>query len=656
MIGKNTQLGVNAARGLVIDSVNKAKSGHPGMALDVAPALYLLFRNHLNADPSHPNWLNRDRFVLSAGHCSALLYSILHLAGYDVTLEDLKSFRQLGSRTPGHPEVGMTPGVDATAGPLGQGIAQAVGMALAERHLSALYPDASSLIDHYTYVLLGDGCLEEGISQEAISFAGLHKLEKLVMVYDANLSTLDGPTSNSMNENVKLRFESAHWHVIEVQDGNDLVAIDEAYEEAKAHKGSPTLIIVHSIIGYGTELEGNAKSHGNPLGTELGQKAKRFFNCLEGDFEVPTAAYEDLGGSLKERGAKAYALWEERLSSYKAKNPSAYAELENGLRRDVKQAVASVLSHPFSENDATRNVSGKLLEKVASSILYTFGGSADVAGSVKTAISGDPGFGVETPSAKNINYGIREFAMAAIQNGILLHGGLLTYVGSFLVFSDYMKNAIRMAAIEKLPAIYLFSHDSIAVGEDGPTHQPIEQLAALRSIPNTVTFRPGDAREMAAGYVAALTSKETPTSLILSRQNLPLMETSSVEEALKGAYFLRKAVKPSYQLIASGSEASLALEVAKRLSEKGLELDVISMPSMELFEKMGEEYKKGVLRLPHEKRISIEMLSTFGWGKYALTNIGIDTFGESAPFNDVLSHFGFTIEKMTETIERIVSR
>lgn len=636
---------IASIRGLLIDMINKANSGHPGMALDIAPALYVLFKNHLVSDPKMPNWINRDRFVLSSGHNSALLYATLHVFGYDVKMEEIEKFRQVGSLTPGHPEIGVTAGVDATAGPLGQGIAQAVGMALAERKLRHLYPEGEKLIDHYTYCLCGDGCLEEGISQEAISFAGHQKLNRLILIYDENTSTLDGPTSNSMTEDQLLRFKASEWSVFEVKDGEDIDAIDAAIAEAKK-SDKPSMIMIHTKIGYGSPLEGSHKSHGNPLGEEKGAATKQFFGIDWPAFSVPADVEEYVRIPFANRGKEAYEKYERGVKEYSLKHPEAHRDFNNGLIRSVED-YGLAMPEFGGKPDATRNTSGHVVEAIASKLPFTFGGSADVAGSVKTAIPGDPGFDHEHPEGKNLNFGIREFAMAAIQNGILLHGGLVPYVGCFLVFADYLKPAIRMASIEELPAIYLFSHDSIAVGEDGPTHEPIEQLAMLRSIPGVEVFRPADARETYAAWKEALESKDHPVCLILSRQNLPLLEESNTKGVARGAYkvFAPKG-KAEWQILATGSEVAPAIEIAKRLEEEGKKIEVISMPSLERFEKEEVSYKEEILSLPYERRISMEMLSTFGWHKYAKNVIGIDRFGLSGKAEEVMKTLGWDVDSL----------
>lgn len=648
------QLSISAIRAMCIDVVNKAKSGHPGMALGSAPILYTLFSRHLVANPKDPEWINRDRFVLSAGHASSLLYTMLHVSGYPLTLDDLKSFRQLGSLTPGHPEYKHTKGVDATSGPLGQGIAQAVGMAMAERAVAAQYKDGEKLISHYTYALCGDGCLQEGLSQEAISLAGHHRLNKLILFYDANQVTLDGGLDLSFSENVKERFLASEWDVIEVKDGNDIEAIDEAITKAKHSLDKPTLIIVHTIIGYGSEKQGTCKVHGNPLGEEDGEHAKKVYGYHYPIFTIPQEVYDNFINTFAKRGLEEEESWKKVCDEYAKENPDEFKIFIDAFNGNVKNYIHDVPDFDVDNNDSTRVSSGKALNKYHAEIPFLIGGSADVAGSVMTKIRDGVDFTKATPYGRNINFGIREFAMACAQNGMLLHGGLKTYVGAFLVFADYMKAAVRMAALSHLPGIYLFSHDSIAVGEDGPTHQPIETLVMLRSIPNCNVIRPCDARETYAAWEIALKSKETPTALILSRQNLPLLN-SNFADVSKGAYLISKAKKNAQAiLLATGSEVSLAISAQKLLLEKGIDVEVVSMPSMYLFDKQDEKYRKSILHLPKDKIVSVEMLSTFGWHKYAEHTYGIDTFGTSAPAKDAIKAYHFLPEDLASYISSVI--
>ena len=645
------KLSINAIRATVIDIINKAKSGHPGMALGSAPIMYTLFAKHLVANPKDPMWFNRDRFVLSAGHASSLLYTMLHVCGYDLSMDDLKSFRQLGSLTPGHPEFKHTCGVDATSGPLGQGIAQAVGMAMAERAVRAQYPQGKNLCSHYTYALCGDGCLQEGISQEAISLAGHQKLKKLILFYDSNAITLDGKLDLSFSENVKMRFKASEWNVLEVNDGNDVEAIDEAICKAKTSKSKPTLIIVHTVIGYGSAKQGTNKVHGSPLGDEDGANAKAFYGYTLPAFTIPKEVYDHFKNTFAKRGEEAEKAYKKNIEEYKTSHSGAFKKFEKAVNGDVSSFFKKEPKFASDDAQASRNSSGKCLNELYNKIPFLMGGSADVAGSVMTKIEGGVNFEPKTAKGRNINWGIREFAMASAQNGMLLHGGVRTYVGCFLVFADYMKAAVRMAALSKLPAIYLFSHDSIAVGEDGPTHQPIETLAMLRSIPNVNVIRPCDSRETYAGWKRALESKETPTALILSRQGLPLLG-SKYKEVSKGAYVISKEHKHlDATLIATGSEVSLAVEAQKELLDKGVDVRIVSMPSWFDFENQSNEYKEEVMGVCRCKRFAIEMLSTFGWHKYAGHVMGIDTFGASAPAKDVIAHYHFHVEDVVKFVE-----
>lgn len=654
---RRDDLCVAAIRSTVIDGINKANSGHPGMSIGSAPILYTLFTKHLIADPKHPNWINRDRFVLSAGHASMLLYTMLHVAGYDISMDDLKNFRQLNSITPGHPEIGVTPGVDASAGPLGQGIAQAVGMAMAEQSLRNIYQEGYRFIDHYTYALCGDGCLQEGLSQEAISFAGKQKLNKLILFYDANNVTLDGGLDMSSNEDTKKRFESCHWNVIEVKDGNNVKAIDRAIVKAKESKDKPTIIICHTIIGLGSKNQGTAKVHGAPLGAEDGKNTKLSYGFDYPEFTIPNAVYNHLKKTFVDRGNREYLDWERRFASYRNDYPQEAAKFISTQNNDVSTYVFD--KGPYYEpgyKDATRNSSGIILNLVHKSVFNLIGGSADVAGSVKTAIKDGIDFTPEHREGRNVNFGIREFAMACITNGMLIHGGVRTYAGCFLVFADYLKPAIRMASLSHLPAIYLFSHDSLAVGEDGPTHQPVEQLAMLRSIPHNYVYRPCDINETAASWKLALKSTNHPSCLILSRQNLPLIEGSRSDDVYKGGYVISKerGSKPDITLIATGSEVSLAIEAQEKLLLDNIDARVVSIPCVELFLEQDAQYIKDVLATEYNKRLAIEMLSPFGWHRFAPHVMGVEDFGKSAPANDVIKDYKFTVEEVVRRVQEII--
>ena len=656
-MNKQDQLAIATIRSLCIDTINKANSGHPGMALGSAPALYTLFTKHLVASPLDSKWFNRDRFVLSSGHASALLYSILHLCGYQISMDDLKRFRQIDSLTPGHPEYGWTDGVDATSGPLGQGISQAVGMAMAEQMVNHLYTFGDDVCNHYTYALCGDGCLQEGISQEAISLAGHLKLNKFILLYDANQVTLDGALDLSFSEQVKARFIASEWDVIEVADGNDIDAIDAAISKAKKSKDKPTMIMIHTIIGFGSAKQGTNKVHGNPLGAEDGKAAKLSYGFDHEDFFVPEEVYDLFKNTFGARGEKALKAYNDKLAvlANEKKTKDEFVRFDALKGVDVDKYLPNVYPE-FQEGSSksTRVASGQALNFLMLSMPNLFGGSADVAGSVMTKLDNGANFDAKNREGHNINWGIREFAMASAQNGMLLHGGVRSYVGAFFVFSDYMKPAIRMAALSHVPAIYLLSHDSIAVGEDGPTHQPIEQAAMLRSIPNVDLIRPCDERETYGAWFAALNSKNRPTALILSRQNLPLLAGSDGNKVKLGAYVVSKEQKAAqFVLIATGSEVSLAVEAQKLLLEKGIDVRVVSMPCWSYYEKQDEEYKKSVINLPKAKCVSVEMLSTFGWAKYADTNIGIDQFGASAPAKDVFKKFNFTPEFVASVVEKL---
>lgn len=652
------ELSVAAIRSTCIDVINKAKSGHPGMALGSAPILYTLFKNHLVSDSENPNWINRDRFILSAGHASALLYTMLHLCGYGLTIDDLKQFRQLNSLTPGHPEYGHTLGVDATSGPLGQGIAQAVGVAMAEQALQGQYEDGDKIINHYTYCLCGDGCLQEGLSQEAISYAGHQKLNKLILFYDSNNVTLDGSLDMSFSEDVKTRFLASGWNVLEVSDGNDLKQIDEAISKAKKSKEKPTLIIVKTIIGFGSLKQGTSKVHGSPLGQEDGAHAKKeVYHYDYEDFFIPSEVYDNFKNTFIKRGKIAYESWKNDFKNYAKNHKKEALRFENLINNDVSAYLSDVMPDvEVGSQISTRNASGKALNDYILSIPNLIGGSADVAGSVITKINGGTDFTPYNRHGHNINWGIREFLMASAANGIMLHHGLRVYVGCFLVFADYMKSAIRMAALSHLPVIYLFSHDSIAVGEDGPTHQPIEQLAMLRSIPNLNVIRPCDEKETYAAWYLALKSLNRPTAIILSRQNLLNLEKTCLDGVKKGAYTILDNKENDIELIATGSEVTLALDAANSLLEHNIKAKVVSMPCFELFEDQDKQYQDEILSLPYEKRFSIEMLSTFGWAKYAKHNIGIDSFGTSAPANDAIKYFKFTKEDIVNKILKLLNK
>lgn len=646
------ELCVAALRATCIDGINNANSGHPGASLSLAPIMYVLYRDFVVANPFKPNWINRDRVVLSCGHASMLLYTILHLCGYNISINDLKKFRKLGSLTPGHPEYGVTEGIDASSGPLGQGIAEATGLALSEVMLSAQY--TSKLFNHYTYCICGDGCLEEGISQEAITFAGLNKLNKLILLYDSNDITLDGPLSQSDDTNVIQRFKAAKWNVIFVKDGNNLKDIHSAISKAKKSEDKPTLIIFKTIIGYGSKNQGTCKVHGAPLGEEDGNNAKLSYGYKEPPFVIPEEVYDDFKETFIARANEKYEKYNNYYQSYSSMNPDKIKVLEQVGSRDLSELIDSLkFDYEKVESKATRDVSQILLNFYHEHLPFLVGGSADVASSVKTHLTNGKDFTPETIDGTNINWGIKEFLMCSASNGLLLSECLRVYAGSFLVFSDYAKSALRMAALMKLPMIYLFSHDSIAVGEDGPTHQPIDQLPMLRSIPNFNVIRPCDVKETYGAYRVALKSKETPTAIILSRQKLPNIATSLYDgDFEKGGYIISKSQGDILDgtIIATGSEVGLALDVQKELLVSNIHVDVVSMPSLNTFDLQPDEYKAKVLRSSREKTFSLEMSSTTGWYKYSAYPYGINTFGASGKDADLIKHFKFTKEDVASFI------
>ena len=655
-----SNLSIATIRSLGIDTINKANSGHPGMVLGSAPALYTLFNKELNIYNKEAEWINRDRFVLASGHASALLYSMLHLTGFDVSIDDLKNFRQLNSRTPGHPEIEMTNGVDASSGPLGQGIPMATGMAMAEKFLASQYNKENfDIIDHYTYVLCGDGDMQEGVTYEAASLAGHLSLGKLIVLYDANKVTLDGPLSMSFSENVKKRYEACNWQVLEVKDGNDINEIHKAIKKGKKEQFKPTLIIVNTVIGFGSANQGTNKVHGAPLGKEDGKNAKLSYGFDHDEFYVPEEVYEDFKKKTVKRGKSKFNKWNKLFTEYKEQYPTEAKQLEDAIAGKYSLNIDELLkNYPAGHNDATRNTSLEIIQEVAKQNPTFLSGTADLASSTKTKIKNENDFSVENYNGRNLVFGIREFAMVAIMNGMTLHKGVKVSAGGFLVFSDYFKAAVRMACLMKLPIILPLSHDSIAVGEDGPTHQPIEQFAMLRSIPNMHVIRPGDAVEMAAAWKLAIESTENPTALILTRQNVETMENSSVEGVNKGAYIIGKEEnKLDAIIIASGSEVNLAMKAKKVLFEKGIDVRVVSMPCQEIFDQQDEQYKESVLPNAMRKRLSVEMASSFGWHKYVGLDgitMSIDEFGKSAPAQDVIQSYGFTIDGVVKNIEKLL--
>ena len=641
---------INAIRMLGIDAINQANSGHPGIVLGSAPMAYTLFTKHLNINVKQPRWENRDRFILSAGHGSMLLYALNHLSGYKISINDLKRFRQIGN-TPGHPEYGHTEGVETTSGPLGQGISNAVGMALAEVHLATRFNKENlPIVDHHTYVICGDGDLQEGVALESMSLAGHLGLGKLIVLFDSNQIQLDGKVSLAYSEKHKEKFEAMGWQYLYVSDGNDLPIIDKAISKAQKNIDQPTIIEIRTIIGYGTSLSGTSKVHGAPIGNEEANKLREYLNWNYQPFEVPTDVYDHYKQKVASRGKRAFNKWDKLVENYKKLYPEDYA-LYKKFYGETTINYDELVKLFTSANDATRNSSGKVIDYLSKINLNLIGGSADLTASTK-AKGADGHFSSENRLARNINFGVREHAMGAIVNGMVLHGGLKVFGGAFFVFSDYMKPAIRLAAIMSIPSIFVFSHDTIAVGEDGPTHQPVEQLTGLRVIPNLNVIRPADANETAAAWKIALESKNTPTAIILTRQNVVNQQTTTYDGVTKGAYVVSKENKDlDLILLASGSEVELAIEVQKMLVNEGIDSRVISMPSHYLFENQTQKYQKEIL--PKRVRtIAIEMGSSLSWYKYTKEVYGIDTFGVSAPIEDALNYFGFTKEKIVKRILR----
>lgn len=654
-----SQKSVNAIKVLGVDAINKAKSGHPGVVMGAAPMTYSLFTKHLRVNPKKTDWINRDRFVLSAGHGSMLLYSLLHLSGFeDVSLEEVKNFRQWGSKTPGHPEFGHTKGIDATTGPLGQGISTAVGMALAERYLAAKYnKEDYDLFDHYTYVICGDGDIMEGVASEASSFAAVQKLNKLVVLYDSNDICLDGETKDAFSENVRARYEAYGWNTILVEDGANVDAVSAAIKQAKK-SDKPTLIEVKTIIGAGSpNRQGTNGVHGAPLGDEETALFRKEIGWENEPFDIPADVYADFKANVAERGENEYAKWEKLYADYKVKFPELAKELEEALtREDIKHLSKESFSFKnVGEAQATRNSSQDAINSVAAVLPTFFGGSADLSHSNMTFIKGDGLQDDEHRTERNVQFGVREFAMATVLNGLTLHGGVRVFGGTFFVFSDYLKAALRLSALQNLPVTYVFTHDSIAVGEDGPTHEPIEHLASLRTIPNTYVFRPADATEAQAAWYLSQKTNDKPTSIVLTRQNLPILENSSFEKVAKGAYVVHETASDfDTILIATGSEVALAIDVARELEKDGSKVRVVSMPSVELFEEQSKEYKEELLPLNIRRRVSLEMGNSALWYKYVGLDglaIGIDKFGASAPANKVIEEYGFTVEAVVEKIK-----
>lgn len=652
-------MSVNAIRVLAADAVQKANSGHPGLPLGSAAMAYELWANHMNHNPADPKWFNRDRFILSGGHGSTLLYSLLHLFGYGLKKEDLAQFRQWGSLTPGHPEYGHTVGVEATTGPLGAGMGMAVGMAVAEAHLAAVFNKENyPVVDHYTYVLGGDGCMMEGISSEAFSLAGTLGLSKLIVLYDSNKISIEGGTDIAFTEDVKKRFEAFGFQTLVVEDGNNIEEIGKAIEEAKADKTRPTMITVKTKIGYGCPAkEGKASAHGEPLGADNVAALKENLGWPSQEpFYVPDEVYANYKEKAK-KGAEAEEAWNKLFADYCKAYPEMKKLWDEYFDENAAEKVLDDENFWSYEDkpQATRNLSGVQINKLKNMLPNLMGGSADLAPSTKTYMSDMGDFSKDNYAGRNMHFGVRELAMTAIGNGMMLHGGLHAFVSTFFVFSDYVKPMARLSAIMGVPLTFVLTHDSIGVGEDGPTHEPIEQLAMLRSLPNFTVYRPCDATETAAAWAYAVTSKKTPTALVLTRQNLPQMAGSS-KEALKGAYVIADSSKsvPDAILIASGSEVSLAVDAKAELIKDGIDVRVVSMPSMDVFEQQSDEYKESVLPKSVRKRVAIEALSDFGWGKY----VGLDGayvtmhgFGASAPAATLFKEFGFTVENVVKTVK-----
>jgi transketolase len=659
-------LSITTIRTLAIDAIEKAKSGHPGMPMGSAPMGYQLFAKTMNHDPENPTWVNRDRFVLSAGHGSMLLYSLLHLSGYDLSLEDLKQFRQWGSKTPGHPEWGHTAGVDATTGPLGQGISMAVGMAMAETQLAATYnKDDFKVIDHYTYGICGDGDLMEGVASESASLAGHLKLGKLIFLYDSNDISLDGKLNLSFSENVRQRFEAYGWQTLLVKDGNDLDALAAAIEEAKADTERPTLIEVKTVIGYGSPNKqgkgGHGGTHGSPLGTEEAKLTKEFYKWVyEEDFYVPEEVREHFA-KVKEHGIQANKAWDAAFAKYKAQYPELADQFEKAVAGDLPEGWDADLPKYSAEDKAisTRVASGKALNGLVNRVPQLLGGSADLESSTMTHLDGIDMYTPDTRGGRNLYFGVREFGMAAAMNGIMLHSGLKVFGGTFFVFTDYLRPAVRLAALMKLPVTYVLTHDSIAVGEDGPTHEPIEQLASLRIIPGLTVIRPADGNETSAAWAYALENKENPVALVLTRQNLPILEKTAelAREGIKrGGYVVSDAKdgKPVAQIIATGSEVQLAVKAQAALAEEGIHVRVVSLPSWDLFDKQDKAYKDSVILPEVKARVAVEMAHPFGWERYVGEQgsiIGIDTFGASAPGDKVMAEYGYTVENVVKHVK-----
>ncbi len=661
---KIDDLCIKTIRFLSVDAVTKAKSGHPGMPLGAAPMVYTLWSRHLRFNPNNPNWFDRDRFILSGGHASALLYSLLHLFGYDLPLEEIKQFRQWGSKTPGHPEYGDTPGVEATTGPLGQGISMAVGMAIAEKFLAKTFNKKNlDIINHYTYVIASDGDLMEGVSSEASSLAGTLKLNKLIVFYDKNDISIEGDTAIAFTEDVEQRYKAYGWNAINVKDGEDIDEIDKAIDKAKREKDKPSIIIIRTHIGYGSPKQDTGAVHGSPLSEEEVMETKRNLGWPEeSHFLIPEEAKNHFA-KYKNRGKQLEKKWNDLIVKYKKEYSSESINLENSLQGKLPSSWDSDVPE-FQEGDgavATRKASGKVLNAIAPKLLNLIGGSADLAPSNNTIMEGFGDFSAESPESRNMHFGVREHSMGAIVNGMALHGGVIPYGATFLIFSDYMRPALRLAALMKCKSKFIFSHDSIGLGEDGPTHQPVEHLMSLRAIPNMTVIRPADANETAEAWKIAIESRD-PVSLILTRQSLPILDLNKYkikEGVKKGAYILEDSnEKPEIILIGTGSEVHLALEAARTLKKEGKKVRVVSMPSFELFEKQDSRYKENIL-IPEIPKLAIEAGVTLGWHKYVGENgcvIGLDRFGASAPGKIAFKELGFSAENIIKKAKELLSK
>ena len=643
------QKAINAIRMLGVDAINRANSGHPGIVLGAAPMAYQLFTEHLRINVKDTRWINRDRFILSAGHGSMLLYALNHLSGYKISMDNLKNFRQIGN-TPGHPEYGHTEGVETTSGPLGQGISNAVGMAIAETHLAARFnKEDINIIDHYTYVICGDGDLQEGVAMEAMSLAGHLGLGKLIILFDSNDIQLDGKVALAYSEKHQQKFEAMGWHYQRVEDGNDLVKTQKAINKAKKEDGRPSIIEIKTIIGYGTQAQGTSKVHGAPIGEEEAKNLRIKLGWNEAPFSVTQDIYDHFRKKVALRGQRAYRKWNEQLKQYQEKYPKEYAQFIDFFENTIKVILDDFKEEVNVAKEATRNISGKIIQKLSQLNLNLIGGSADLTASTK-AKGADGHYDKDHRLGRNLNFGVREHAMGAIINGMVLHGGLKVFGGAFFVFSDYMKPALRLAAIMQIPSIFVFSHDTIAVGEDGPTHQPVEQLTGLRAIPNLNVIRPADANETLAAWKVAVESTKTPTAIILTRQSVNNYQETSYEGLIKGAYIVSKEKKKlDAILLAAGSEVDLSIQTQQELMKHGVDVRVVSMPSHFLFEKQTQKYQKEILP-KRAKVIAVEMGSRLSWYKYTQNVYGLDQFGVSAPLNQALNYYGFNKEELAQYI------